>query len=740
MLKVSPEVSSYLRVLAIEDSSLDFQILKRLLPAQEFQVEHAGTFQAATERLGEHFDVYLIDYFIAQDRGTKFLELLSERDLPGARILVTSHDCDDLDSEARRLGADDFLVKGQFDSKALRRSIRYAIEHRRNERRLKTSRDHFRSIFEGTMDAMVISDAEGVVQRINLAAEFFLGPQLQVNGKFDEFLGLENWEKLRAGSSQPENLLVKLHDSYLEVSCTQILSSDLLLVVLRDVTQRHAALSALRVSEERLRNFLSHTPTVAFIKDSKGRYVFANSRYGELLGLSPEEIQGKTDHELWPPSVADKFAENDREVLRKGDAQEYLERTKEGQEISEWLTVKFPLESGGDEPLLAGLAFDFTGQRRLEAQLNQVQRMEALGRLAGGMAHDFNNLLSVILGNLELLKSSELLAQGSRELLDDAQGAGRRAAKLTKKLLSLSRHQVVEKRIFQLSAVVEELRDLLRSLVPEKVDFVLDLEAEVGPVLGDPYQIEQCLINLVMNAVDAVDVDGRIQLVCQTKYYPPDLALERGISPGENDYLSVQDDGTGISPDIKERVFEPFFTTKGLDATGLGLTAVYGTLSKVGGKVWFDSKPGEGTTFEVVLPLSRKADTTRASGEASSSQSDIQVILVDDEDPLRRLSERLLRAQNFQVRSFSNGQEALEHLSQPDCQVHLLLTDVVMPVMKGTELVSRARELHPELKVVFMSGYTEDSLRLDERSIFLAKPFSLACLRQTVERALGTQD
>jgi PAS domain S-box-containing protein len=381
----------------------------------------------------------------------------------------------------------------------------------------------------------------------------------------------------------------------------------------------------------------------------------------------------------------------------------------------------------------------------LEAQLNQLRRLESVGQLAGGIAHDFNNLLGIILNYAQFVADD--IGEDSPAFADveEIRRAAERAAALTRQLLIFSRREVVRKRVLDLNEVVSELDRLLARALGEQVELETHLASGLWPVEADPGQIEQVLVNLAVNARDAMSGGGR--LVIETSNHEID-AERAGASGGRYVRLTVSDTGGGMDEEIADHAFEPFFTTKPKGAgTGLGLSTVYGIVTEAGGQIQLYSQPGVGTTVKVHLPATERGPTPaelpraeRAGAAGAAGAAGETVLLVEDEQSGRRLSERILKGAGYQVLVTSNGQEALEICAQPDQQIDLLLTDVVMPGMLGPELVARATAVRPGLTAVFMSGYVAQMVELMEGGrgdfAFIEKPFTVEALLTGVRDAL----
>jgi PAS domain S-box-containing protein len=396
------------------------------------------------------------------------------------------------------------------------------------------------------------------------------------------------------------------------------------------------------------------------------------------------------------------------------------------------------------EPLRGvGISLDITERRTLEEQYQQAQKMEAVGRLAGGVAHDFNNLLTAILGYCELLLADAEPDDPRRADIAEIQKAGTRAAGLTRQLLAFSRKQIIEPTMLDLNAIVADMRAMLGRLIGEDVNIVLGLGPELAPVKADRGQVEQIVLNLAVNARDAMPKGGRLTIETGNVDLDEHYATAHfSVKPGRYVMLIVTDTGTGMTPQVKARLFEPFFTTKEVGkGTGLGLATVHGIVARSGGTVGVYSEVGRGTSFKVYFPRADAAEmVVEARPPVARPVAGTQTVLVvEDEDGLRELAKRLLERQGYTVLTAANADEALQ-LFQANASIGVLLTDVVMPGTSGPELTQALVDQRPDLKVIYMSGYTEDAIAhhgvLAPGIAFVHKPFTSETLGRKIHEVL----
>jgi PAS domain S-box-containing protein len=629
-------------------------------------------------------------------------------------------------------------------------------------------------------DALVAVDGKGVILQVNSQVEELFGyNRSQLIGKRIEMLvperfrgqhtshregfaahpktrrmgaGLELYGRRRNGSEFPVEI---------SLSPVSIEGGMIVLSAIRDVTDRKRIEQELRRAHEELTRRTSeqigeYRARLASIIDSSEDAILAKTLEGtitnwnrgaeRIYGYSPEEVIGKNIAMLVPEDRPDEIPEILRKIAR-GEGIEHYESvrlTKDGRRLNVSISVSPLRDTNGEIVGASAIARDITEQRRAEDQLRQGQKMEAIGRLAGGVAHDFNNVLGIINACAEFLRDRIDPASEPATYVENIKKATDRAAALTRQLLAFSRRQVVKPLILDLNDRVKDLTRLLRPLMGDDVEILVVPRSDSAIVEADPGQLDQIVMNLAVNARDAMPKGGRFILETDTVEFDEHFAEQhRPLKPGKYVMLAVSDSGSGMDKATLSRIFEPFFTTKEPGkGTGLGLSTVYGIAQQSGGHIWVYSEPGRGTTFKVYLPSAAHRLTSPASAEAEAvaPKRVARILLVEDDEIMRSLTLKLLQEQGYSVIEANNGKAALEWAEANPGQIDLLLTDVVMPAVSGPELAERLARSHPGLKVVYMSGYTGELMEASERlkhGILLEKPFTRTALLNTLHQTLG---
>jgi len=524
----------------------------------------------------------------------------------------------------------------------------------------------------------------------------------------------------------------------------------------RQVAERSRAEERAALAEARLRDLIEALPAVTYVAEYgvEGRWQYVSPQVEEVLGIRPEELLARPGswYERVLPEDRGLVLEEEKRALsaRAAFALEYRMLHRSGRIV--WVRDQALPSQQGEGIAYQGVILDVSERKKLQEELLQAQKVEAVGRLAGGVAHDFNNMLTAIAGYAELLRREVPEPSAAAHQVDEILRAADRATALTSKLLAFGRRQMLEPREFDLSGLVAGLVPMIRRLIGEDVVLEMDLDPEPAPVRADPLQMEQALVNLVINSRDAMPGGGILRVRTRNRPERPSAAgaLPPGDVPlveGPHVALAVEDTGTGIDPRHMPLLFEPFFTTKPVGkGTGLGLSSAYGIVRQSGGEIRAESRLGEGSRFEILLPralgAARTASDSVANGERPPGGRE-RILLVEDEPAVRKLATLMLEELGYRVTAASDGAEALELLELAgEFRVDLLVTDVVMPRVGGVELSTRLRVERPALPVLFVSGYAESSplppggIELERRDGFLQKPFTQATLATRVREVL----
>ena len=516
-----------------------------------------------------------------------------------------------------------------------------------------------------------------------------------------------------------------------------------------DISDRKLAEEALHRAEARFRGLIGAMQDVILVLDRAGTYVDVAPSASDRLFRPPSELLGRRLHDVFPAAQADGFLTH---IHRALDTRAVVETSYDLTINGERLWFDATISPLPDDRVV-WIARDVTARHRAEQalresedQLRQSQKMEAVGQLAGGIAHDFNNLLMAIMSNAELAALEVTPNAEVSGHIEEIKSASRRARSLTQQLLAFSRKQMLQPRVLDLNGVVRDAEQILRRLIGENIAMAVELEPSLGRVRADPGQLAQVLMNLAVNARDAMLQGGQLSIETGNRdYTAAEARKHRGLQPGRYVAIEVRDSGIGMDEETQSRIFEPFFTTKPPgQGTGLGLSTAYGIVKQSGGYIAVESAEGRGTTFTILLPRVFEpsepipvASTTDTSGSGSRAT----VLLVEDEAAVREAAKRMLRKYGFTVIEAKNGQDALMLWEREEQNIDLVLTDVVMPAMGGAELARTLRQRRPDLRVVFMSGYTQGTLELssmDEAATrFLPKPFTTDQLVGTLRDMLG---
>ncbi len=633
-------------------------------------------------------------------------------------------------------------------------------ERRRGEEAIRAREEHYRLLFEANPQPMWVYDPqtlaflavnEAAIRHYGYSREEFLRMTLLDIRPPEEIPALlAHLAELPAGYDGPVQVMKHrrkdgtLFDAVVPGNDLMLAGKRARLCLVNDVTERERAYEEVRRSREWFQAIFQASRDGILVEDD-GQLSYANEAAARLHGYGdPSEMMGKPLSAFQMPEDSVRMREYGRRRVRGESAPTvypFRARHRDGSPID--LEASVSVCRVGSKDYIITVLRDLSERKNLEEQLRQAQKMEAVGRLAGGIAHDFNNLLTVITGYADLLLDSPRTDEVSRRLIAEVKRAGERAASLTQQLLAFSRKQVLQPQVLELNVVVAEAQRMLRRLITEDIELFTDLDPQAGLVKADPGQVDQVLVNLAVNARDAMPRGGRLSIATRSTELDVEYARRNPeVLPGPYVMLVVSDTGCGMSEDVRARIFEPFFTTKEQGkGTGLGLATVYGIVKQSGGHIDVESALGRGTTFRIFLPRveaeAASADNARSIKAPRGTET---VLLVEDEEGVRSLAREVLRASGYNVLEAPDGEAGLAVCRQHPGPVHLLLTDVIMPRMNGSELAEHLQTLRPQTRVLYLSGYTDDALGdkgvLDPDVAFLQKPFTTAALAQKVREVL----
>jgi PAS domain S-box-containing protein len=619
---------------------------------------------------------------------------------------------------------------------------------------------YFRQLFEGSPDAIVMADSRGKVLEANssferifqysveeakgrLINELVAPPHLA--GEADELS-----ERTQRGEVVQKDVVRRRKDGVLIVASVLaypiVIDGDIVgfCGIYRDITEQKRTEETLN----KLSRAVEQTAENIFITDREGRIEYVNPAFEELTEYTSAEVIGKTPRILKSGRQDPEFYTALWETIQSGKPFRgtLINRKKSGRLYYEEKTITPVKDRQGKITNFISTGKDITDQMELEERLLQAQKLEAVGRLAGGVAHDFNNLLTAVIGYGELLASrlgyEEPLGQMAQEIIR----GGQRGAALARQLLAFSRKQVLQPRVIDLNDIILNIRNMLERLIPENIKLVTRPGAAIGSVKADPGQIEQVIVNLVINARDAMPAGGTLTIETLAVDLDNGYAFQHAVrTSGRSVMLAVTDTGVGMDSETQSHVFEPFFTTKEHGGSGLGLATVYGIVNQSGGTVWLYSEVGHGTTVKVYLPRCEEAiETEQAEAQPPRLPAGAEtVLLVEDNSQVRELAAEILRARGYSVLEASGGVDALQIAQEKrDGRIDLLITDVVMPEMSGPQLAQLMAGAGQQVKVLYISGYTDSWIVhhgvLEGATSFLQKPFTPSVLANKVREVLDS--
>jgi two-component system, cell cycle sensor histidine kinase and response regulator CckA len=776
-MKKGVNMGKELRILILEDVLADATLM-------QYELRKAGI-AFITERVETREDflkgiqdfvpnLILADFALPSFDGLSALAIAREQCPEVPFIFVTGSLSEEIAVECMKSGAADYVLKDHLVR--IGTAVKGALEKKRTrgekeraEEVLRVSDIRYRRLFESAKDGILLLDGETaeitdvnpyMVEMLGYHYDEFLGKKLCDVSPFRETEETQNFfrELQKEGYIRYENLSLQTKekkpiDVEFVSNAYDVDGKKVIQCNIRDITGRKRAEEALGRSETKFYELFNDAPVGYFEYDNQGRITSVNRTELEMLGYTLEEILGQP---VWKFAV--ELDEARHRILAKlagimppARGREQTYRRKDGTTFPALIEDRLLKDSDGKIIGIRSTIQSIAERKQmekekalLEEQLRQSQKMEAMGRLAGGIAHDFNNLLTIIKGYSQLflidLKKGDPMEKG----IEQIQKATQRAGDLIRQLLAFSRRQVMEMRVLDLNSLLSELDKMLRRVIGEDIVLVTLLTEDLGRVKADPGQLGQVLMNLVVNARDAMPSGGKLTIemanvVLDEEYVRTHIE----VPPGRYVVLSVSDTGVGMTPEVRDRIFEPFFTTKEKGkGTGLGLSTVYGIVKQSGGNILVYSEPGKGTTFKIYLPIVDEPleEWAEMVVEGEIPRGKETILIVEDFEEVRQLTRQVLERQGYQVLEAGDGNATLLVCEKYKGQIHLMMTDVVMPGMSGRELADRIKSSHPEMKVLYTSGYADDTIVhygvSRDRVNYLQKPFTMEGLARKVREVL----
>jgi two-component system, cell cycle sensor histidine kinase and response regulator CckA len=757
-----------LRILILEDVPMDAELVEYELERARvpFEARRVDTRESFLHQL-EAFqpDVILSDFTLPRFDGMSALSLAREHAPAVPFLIVTGSVNEETAVGCMKAGATDYLLKSNLARigpaiEGALATVRARTEKARAEEALRRSEANLRAIFNNSLQAFVLIDPDGTIQALNsTAAEWsarLLGRTLKEGSGIAEFVPDAESAFHAALGGETRNVERCFRDTdgserWFETTHAPVVDEESVIIGVclnaRDISTRKQAERAVRESESRYRDLFDNASDLVCATDPAGAFIYVNRAWHDSIGLPDGELGRHHFMDLLHPDSRERYTEVVERVLA-GETLTHVELvlvTDAGTAITVEGNLSCTLEDGR-AVMVRGIYRDITERKRVEDQLRQAERMQAAGRLAGGMAHEVNNMMTGVLGFSEFLLRSLPEDDPRRAEVQEIIRAGARASDVTRQLLAYTRQQLLHPEPLDLNAVVRGVEKMLRRSLGEDNVLQLNLTEELGQIRADRGQLEQVLVNLILNARDALRERGRVTIsTARTSLDEVYAQSHTGVSipPGQYIRLAVTDTGMGMDAQIQARIFEPFFTTKPVgQGTGLGLSTVYGIVKQSEGFIWCYSEPGQGTTFKIYLPLAGTRTTPvppeRRPVELRGGNETI--LVVEDEEVVRTLACRGLREQGYTVLEAKHGLEALAQVEQNHQAIDLVISDVVMPELSGRELGARLAVLRPELPILYMSGYTGDDViqrgLLEPGVPFQQKPFTPEALARKVREML----
>jgi PAS domain S-box-containing protein len=760
-----------LRILILEDVPMDaelveYELERARIPFVSQRVDSREGFLRGLEEFRP--DVILSDYTLPRFDGMTALSLARARAPTIPFLIVTGSVNEETAVGCMKAGATDYLLKsnlariGPAIEAALERERAHA-QKIRAESALMASERRFRSLVQNSSDLVTILAPDGTITYVSDSAERIVGysPTELIGTSLLDYLDhtqMDHVRQLLRTNGKPDvtgpvEFSLRRPDGsaiWLEAVGTNLVSDPTIRGIVlnaRDISDRKQADRELRESEERYRDLFDNASDLVCILAPDGSLQYANQAWRDGIGYGDDDIGRLRLVDIVHPDFRERYSEV-LELVLKGKRLNHVELILVPK-VGTPLTVEANLSctfKDGQPVTVRGICRDVTERKRVEEHLRRAERMQAAGKLAGGVAHEVNNMMTGVLGFSEFLLRALEPGDPRRADVEEIIRAGNRAADVTRQLLAFTRQQFLRPQVLQLNTVVEEMEKLLRRSLGEDKELELRLSPEVEDIRADRGQLEQVIINLVLNARDAMNGNGRVLIETGSTVWDDAYAARHSgvdLPLGRYIMLAVSDSGCGMDAAVRERIFEPFFTTKPIgQGTGLGLSTVYGIVKQSGGYVWVYSEPDEGSVFKVYLPTwtaSPRTETEIPSAEAPTRGSET-ILVIEDEDVVRNLACRGLRDHGYSVLEATNGIQALRLMEEHPNPIDLVISDVVMPEMGGRKFGQSLAHLRPDLPILYMSGYTgEDVVQrglLEPGAPFQQKPFTPGTLATKVRSIL----